>query len=174
MRIFLTGFMGSGKTYTGKRIAQAMNFDFLDLDELITDKEQMSIAQIFDKVGEGGFRKAERSALLSCVSLDKTIIATGGGTPCFFDNLEWMKSNGIVIYLEAAPNLLVSRLRGEMAHRPLIAGMEDEELHSFIQQKLEERSSFYEKSHIIYEQSTVSTSLSTNDLVDEIIQIIGH
>lgn len=174
MRIFLIGFMGSGKSYTGKRIAQAMNFDFLDLDELITDNEQMSISQIFDQVGEKGFRKAEHSALLSCTSLDKIIIATGGGTPCFYDNLEWMKSNGIVIYLKASPNLLVSRLKGEVAHRPLVAGMEDRELLEFIQNKLEERSSYYEKSHIIYEQGPDSSLLSTDDLIDQIIQVIGH
>lgn len=152
MKVFLLGFMGSGKSYSGKRLAEAFNLSFVDLDEYIETKEGRSIHEIFKKEGEAYFRKVERDSLKEMKDRKLTIISTGGGTPCFFDNMNWMNENGVTVFLETPPQLLAQRLQSAMANRPLLKGFSKEEVINFIEKKLEERNPFYHQTQILYEQ----------------------
>lgn len=150
--LFLIGFMGSGKSYWGKIIASRLVLPFLDLDEWIMEKQEKTIAQIFDEQGETGFRLIERDALRLLADLPVQVIATGGGTPCFFDNMDWMNQHGTTIFLNTPPTLLAERLRGEKEFRPLLRSVQDVDLLDFIIKKLEERAEFYLQANIILEQ----------------------
>jgi len=146
--IFLVGFMGVGKTTNGKKIAQALNSRFVDLDELFVEREGMSIAEYFKQYGENTFRLKEREILQNLHLPDPAIIATGGGAPCFFDNMEWMNKNGITIYLQMPAAALASRLAASKRHkRPLIQNLSEEEILRFINDKMLERHPFYAKAH---------------------------
>ncbi len=158
--IFLIGFMGCGKTYWGRLLAEKLSIPFLDLDDWITTNYGASIAHIFAEKGESGFRVLERDALRSLSELPKSIVATGGGTPCFFDNMDWMNSIGTTIYLKTAPALLVERLRHEKEFRPLIADLEDLDLQDFIIDKLAEREHFYLSAKVVLEQTAAKILLN--------------
>jgi len=144
--------MGSGKSFSGKRMAEKMNFDFIDLDEFIEKKEGRTIREIFEKEGEEYFRKVERESLLEMGKKENTIIAVGGGTPCFFDNMDWMNGNGKTIFLKTPVKILANRLEKAMENRPLLNGFSKKELKTFIKKKLKERNPFYKKSQIIFDQ----------------------
>ena len=146
--------MGSGKSYVGQRLAQNINADFIDLDDLIVENNGQSIPEIFQQHGENYFRVSESACLKSLKNAKNTVIALGGGTPCFFDNMEWINENGVSIYLKTNPNVLVERLKNETNQRPLIQQLEEAELLSFIQNKVAERSVFYEKAHLEYAVET--------------------
>lgn len=152
MRIFLIGFMGSGKSHIGKRLAPKMGYEFMDLDHLIETNAGKKISEIFKTEGEESFRQLESETLKSLGKKDKIIISTGGGTPCFFDNMEWMKKHGKTIFLDVVTPILVERLLPRTAHRPLLAGKSPEELTLFIEEKLEARRKNYEQSEIILVQ----------------------
>ena len=113
MKFFLIGFMGCGKTFVGKRIAQELDIPFYDLDEYISEKENMSISEIFEKKGEDYFRQVERMCLRDFGIIGDAVIACGGGTPCYFDNLEWINETGTSIYLQTPVELLAKRLKNE-------------------------------------------------------------
>jgi len=150
--IFLLGFMGCGKTHWGRLLAEKTGMPFLDLDERIATLSGKSISEIFTETGEPGFRVMERDALQSLVSLPTSIIATGGGTPCFFNNSDWMNEIGTTIYLKTSPTLLAARLHHEKEFRPLLAEVQEDDLHEFIAKKLEERERFYLQAKIVLEQ----------------------
>lgn len=119
--LFLIGFMGSGKTYWGKRLAEALSLPFIDLDYLIETGEGVSIANLFARTGEEAFRIIERRYLHSLAESPPSIIATGGGTPCFFNNLAWMRTHGVVLWLNVPFEVLWARLQGAEQHkRPLL------------------------------------------------------
>lgn len=151
MRIFLTGFMGSGKSYLGKLLATRLGFGFVDLDDLIEARMGMPIFQIFEQLGEPAFRKAEAECLRSLAVRGQIVVATGGGTPCFFENLNWMNENGVTIYLATSPLVLAQRLLSEKAKRPLLAHLQDNALKNFIEGKLTERREFYERCHLQFD-----------------------
>ena len=173
MRIFLVGFMGSGKTYTGKGLAQLLNLPFIDLDDYIEEKEGMAIKSIFKNKGEGYFRKIERNCLHEMTQFEAGIISCGGGTPCFFDNMKWINQNGCSIYLKAAPTLLTQRLLPEMDHRPVLKGHNKKSLETFIDQKLQERAVFYEMASVVIEQDQLQEDILVH-LKNHIKNIIGH
>ncbi len=150
--IFLIGFMGCGKTYWGRILAEKIGLPFLDLDDWISNNSGQSIAHIFSEKGEPGFRVMERDALQALAALPASIIATGGGTPCFFDNLDRMNEIGTTIYLKTPPTLLAERLRHEKEFRPLLAEVQDGDLHDFIAKKLEEREPYYRRAMVVLEQ----------------------
>lgn len=153
-KIFLLGFMGSGKSYVGRRLAQSINANFIDLDDLIVQKNGQSIPEIFQQHGEAYFRASESACLKSLENVKNTVVALGGGTPCFFENMEWINQNGVSIYLKTNPNILVERLKKETNQRPLIQQLKENELLAFIENKVEERSAFYEKAHLEYAVKT--------------------
>ncbi|MEM6318993.1 MAG: shikimate kinase [Bacteroidota bacterium] len=152
--IYLIGFMGSGKSYLGRQLAQLLSWEFLDLDDFLEANEGMKINRIFAEGGEQLFRDLEKNYLYATIDFTQTVIATGGGAPCFFDNLEWMNRHGQTVYLQASTDLLVKRLINETTHRPLLAGKTLEELQQFIDQKLLYRQSFYQKAAHIFTYQT--------------------
>ena len=152
MRIFLIGFMGSGKSYIGKRLAKSLGVSFIDLDDYLEKKESRSIKKIFEEEGEDYFRRKEEECLLEMDQFENVIIATGGGAPCFFDNSDWMNKNGITVYLKTPLKIIYKRLIEGREKRPLVQSLSDQELKDFIQKKLEARTLYYENVHIVYER----------------------
>ncbi|MFN0212697.1 MAG: shikimate kinase [Saprospiraceae bacterium] len=153
--VFLLGFMGCGKTHWGQLLAEKIHLPFLDLDDLISQKTGGSISQIFAEKGESDFRLLEREALRSLEGYSSSVIATGGGTPCFFDNIIWMNSVGTTIYLKTPPTLLAKRLRHEKEFRPLLSEVKDADLQAFIEKKMEEREPYYVRAKLLLEQNEI-------------------
>ena len=150
--IYLLGFMGSGKSYLGKCLSEKFNLNFLDLDQFIEDSTQLSIPQIFSSIGEEGFREQEANLLRKTTDFNQYIISCGGGTPCFHDNMKWIKDHGISIYLKTSEPLLFKRLNNQKTGRPLISSMSDDDLRHFISIKISEREKFYEQADYLYLQ----------------------
>ena len=140
--------MGSGKTTIGKALADQLDLPFIDMDDLIELRAKQSISQIFELKGEETFREIEQSSLKSLQNKTEGIIACGGGTPCFFDNMDWMKMNGLTIYLKYTPEQIIQHLKGETNHRPILSGKTEAELLQFIATHLKEREMFYGRAHV--------------------------
>ncbi len=151
MLIFLIGFMGSGKTTAGKMLAKKVNYDFADLDSLIEEREGMAITEIFAMKGEEYFREVEASVLESLFERKDLVVACGGGTACFHNNMQKMKSAGITVYLKVSPGMLAGRLAGEHSSRPLVAGMSGDKLRNHVRKLLAGREGWYRQSDIIYD-----------------------
>jgi shikimate kinase len=164
MKIFLIGFMGSGKTTAGKKLAYSLSYNYLDLDEFIEQQEQDSIRNIFEKKGEHYFREQEHEYLRKISGYDDCVISTGGGAPCFFDNMDYMNKAGLTVYLKMEPGQLVSRLKDGKEERPLIKDKDDQELLQFIKDKLNEREKHYAKAHLIVD----GFNLNLKELLDKI------
>lgn len=148
--------MGSGKTTLGKKLASYLNLDFIDLDQVIVKHIGMSIPDYFSEFGEQKFRELE-SRLLKEQGRQAAVISTGGGSPCFFDNMEWILKNGIAIYLYLTPKALHNRLQqSNIASRPALKGLQGDALLQFIEEKLNEREPFYRQAHIQIDQLNTS------------------
>ncbi len=166
MRIYLVGFMGCGKTRLGRHLAPAMDIQQIDLDHFIEESKFLTVPQIFEKYGEEGFRKIESEKLKEISSFENVLISTGGGAPCFFDNMDVMNASGVTVFLNVKPKKLAKRLLNSKNERPLIKGMEKEELINFIKMKLKDRKPFYKKAHL---------SLDPSDYeLEELIEIIKN
>jgi len=148
-KIFLIGFMGSGKTTAGKKLASSLRWDFIDLDELIEKDTGMQVAEIFSSKGEDWFRTVEAQALREAGKSGNTVISTGGGTPCFYGNMEFMIQNGLTIYLRMTPERLARRLARSSAGRPLLKNIGNKELPEYIRSKIAERDPWYSMAEII-------------------------
>lgn len=144
MKIFLIGFMGCGKSTLGKKLSAKLNVKLIDLDHQIETLTGGSVGDYFSTHGEDAFRKLESETLQTHPYPENCVIATGGGTPCFFDNMEWMNNNGITIYIEMTPLNLAKRLEKGMAKRPLLKDLTLEGVVGFIENKLAERDAFYQ------------------------------
>ena len=149
--------MGAGKTTVGKQLAKALNLLFYDLDWYIETRMHRKVAQIFAESGEEGFRAIERNMLHEVAEFENVVISCGGGTPCFFDNMDYMNRQGDVIYLKANPEVLYKHLMMGKTERPLIKGKSHEQLLDFINQQLEKREPFYTKA-----KYTLDVSLMDN------------
>lgn len=156
MKVFLIGFMGSGKTTIGKKLANYLKYEFVDLDKLIESKAGMSIVNYFEMHGESAFRQLERDTLQKTEFPENVIIATGGGAPCFGDNMEWMNKNGLVAYLSLSPKALASRLEHSKTDRPLIRHLKGDELINFISSKLQDREVFYNQAKYVVSASDLT------------------
>jgi shikimate kinase len=155
MIIFLVGFMGSGKSTLGRRLARKIDYPFTDMDEDIENEEQKTISDIFREKGEDYFRKLE-NAYLQKINNDKNlVIATGGGAPCFFNNMEVMNKKGVTIYLKMSPASLAFRLREAREHRPLLNEVSDQQLNDYVEQKLSKRENFYMQSKVVIKGENV-------------------
>ena len=148
-RIILIGFMGVGKTTLGKKVANKLNIPFIDSDHEIEAHYQKSIGQIFADQGESYFRKIEEEYIYALDLRDDFVLATGGGMPCFGKNMDLLNEIGTTFYLERSPKELTHRLVNAKTKRPLIVGMEEDELLSFVDHKLKEREEYYRKSNVI-------------------------
>lgn len=149
-KIFLLGFMGCGKSTFGKKLASKLNWNFIDLDDYIEEKEGERIVDIFKHRGEAYFRGLETKAVEATAKMKRTIISTGGGTPCFNNNIESINSLGLSVYIKLSPTVLKKRLLNETNKRPLLSGFNEDELLTFIVSKLAEREDDYLKSEIIF------------------------
>lgn len=167
MKIFLIGFMGSGKSYWGRRLSERLRMPFFDLDDQLEEHEGRPILEIFREKGEEHFRLLEKDLLhIITESHDSFVMACGGGTPCFYNNLDYMKQAGTVVWINLPPEQLFERLRKEKDHRPLIRDLSDDQLHSFILRKFADRKMYYD-------QADVHTDNDPLDL-DDLIQRIFH
>jgi shikimate kinase len=156
MTFFLIGFMGSGKTHWGKIWAEAYNLSFVDLDHVIEKREGKTIAEIFANVGEASFRQMEATVLRSFDGVKDTIVACGGGTPCFLENMRWMNGHGTTVYLSSEPTEIFNRVLKGQQKRPLLSKMNETELMVFIEQKLNERAPFYAAATVTLSTRTLS------------------
>ena len=147
MTIFLVGYMGCGKSTLGKKLAINLNYDFIDLDNYIEEQEGRTIKEIFADDGEEYFRKLERVYLHRVIDTENVVISSGGGTPCFFDNMDQMNEYGLTVYINMHPKALIPRLKLSELYRPLIDNMEGEELLDYVYKTLREREGFYHKAH---------------------------
>lgn len=145
MKIFLIGFMGCGKSTMGKKLAQKLGYTFIDLDQQIEKNLGTTIGEYFAAHGETAFRKIESETLKSFAYPANTVIATGGGAPCFFDNMDWMNENGLSMYIEMSPAALAKRLENGKEKRPLLRDLTEEQMVEFIENKLAERDVFYQR-----------------------------
>ena len=157
MKIFLIGFMGSGKTTSGKRLATALNYPFFDLDHQITAATGMSIPAYFAEHGEDAFRMLEKETLQTYAYPDDCVISTGGGTPCYFDNMNWMNRSGITVFIDMPPVALAKRLEQGKHKRPLLKDLDSDQLVEFIREKLNDRLPFYKDARVIINGVSLST-----------------
>ena len=133
-RILLVGFMAAGKTTLGNALARELNLQFVDLDHYIENRYHSSISKLFAERGEEGFRLIERNMLREVAEFENVVIATGGGTPCFFDNIDYMNTQGTTVFLDASIDTLFTRLTIARTQRPLVAGKTEDELRAYITQ----------------------------------------
>lgn len=164
-RIYLIGYMGSGKSTVGKELANRLGWSYLDLDQLIIDRNGLSIPEIFRRYGERIFRQLESSALVSTIEMDKAIIATGGGAPCYNDNIDILTANGTSIFLNGSIDTIVKRIQADTSVRPIVAEKNDEELRQFIEEHLAGRMTYYNQAN-----HTMDIDQSVSDIVDEILE----
>lgn len=142
--------MGAGKTTVGKALAKALNLQFYDLDWYIESRMHMTVKQIFDERGEEGFRKIEHNMLHEVAEFEDVVISCGGGTPCFFDNIDYMNQQGETVYLKATPDVLYGHLKMGRTVRPLLLNKTPDEVKDFVRRQLAEREPFYTKAkHVI-------------------------
>lgn len=174
MVIYLIGYMCSGKTTLGTLLKEIAGFTFTDLDQYIEAKEGCSINEIFSRKGEEEFRKIERATLKEVTEKIGGVIATGGGTPCFFDNMEYMKENGKVIYLNCSRQELLERLKIYKATRPLLKDKNDEELNEFIDSSLPKREPFYNNASIVIDADPLSTEEGAIETAKKVIGLISE
>lgn len=171
-RIILIGYMGAGKTTVGRQLAMALGLQFYDLDWYIEMRYHRTVAQIFAERGEEGFREIERNMLHEVAEFEDVVLSCGGGTPCFFDNMDYMNSLADTVYLKARPEVLAQHLKMGKVERPLIKGKTEEELLEYIRQSLEKREPFYTKAkHVLdvslldnYEKIKTSVQLLRDEL----------
>lgn len=141
--IFFTGFMGCGKTTWSRKLATHLGYEFIDLDHVLEEQAGMTIAEYFSSFGEEAFRRLESDVLKQTVYPSNTVVSTGGGLPCFFDNMDWMNTHGKTVYIQLSPKTLVDRLEKGKAKRPLLRDKHGDELLNFIASKLSEREPYY-------------------------------
>lgn len=167
MKIYLNGFMGTGKTHWGRLISQRLAIPFFDLDEQIVNAEGKSINDIFKEEGEEVFRMKEKEILhLITESHDSFIMACGGGSPCYFNNIEFMNERGTTVWVNTPQATLFSRLVREREHRPLVRELSDDQLRAFIQKKFSDRKIYYQQCRIIVDDEGIT--------VEKFIEKIFH
>lgn len=171
--IFLVGMPASGKSTLGKKIAKALKLSFVDLDKHIEQSEKMSISSLFNKKGETHFREMERYYLRSVIQKEKgLILSTGGGTACFFDNMEYMNMQGITLYLKAELSILIERNTKNKRFRPLFNNSNNEDIARKISQMLHERGPYYEKSKIWLCDETLINK--THSIDNQLLTKLNH
>ena len=173
-RIILIGYMGAGKTTVGKALSKAMGLQFYDLDWYIESRMRKTVAQIFAERGEEGFRLIERNMLHEVAEFEDVILSCGGGTPCFFDNMDYMNGQGETIYLKADPEVLYKHLLMGKIERPLLKNKTPEQLIDFIKEQLEKREPFYTKAKHVLDVSLMDNYEKIKISVNKILDLIGQ
>ena len=173
IRIILIGYMGAGKTTIGKTLAKQLGVPFYDLDWYIETRMRKKVKQIFDERGEEGFRIIEKNMLHEAAEFENVVIACGGGTPCFFDNMEYMVGQGDVVYLRGTPDVLFRHLKMGKGVRPLLLGKNDEELLEYIRENVRKREEFYTKANHIIDIPCMEDEDKIQETTDKIITALG-
>lgn len=173
IRIILIGYMGAGKTTVGKALAKDLGLMFYDLDWYIESRMRKTVAQIFKESGEEGFRNIERNMLHEVAEFEDVIISCGGGTPCFFDNMDYMNQQGETLYLQASPEVLSKHLKMGKSVRPLIVGKTEEELLQFINESLEKRNPYYTQAKHILNVDLMDNFEKIKITVDKAKELLG-
>ena len=149
-RIIFIGYMGAGKTTIGKALSKELDIPFYDLDWYIQTRMRKTVAQLFSERGEEGFRQVEYNMLHEVAEFEDVIISCGGGTPCFFDNIDYMNRQGETVYLKATPEVLYGHLKMGKSVRPLLIGKTENELLTHIEQQLSVREHYYKQAkHVL-------------------------
>jgi shikimate kinase len=169
-KLFLIGYMGSGKTTVGKELAKKLNLQFIDVDLFIENRYHKSISAIFEEKRETGFREIERKALHELVDFENVVISTGGGLPCFFDNMDVMNQAGTTVYLKVSVEELSERLSAGKQKRPLIKDKDREEMKNFIATHLEKREMFYNQATFIFESDDLFSNKDFSDKIEQFIE----
>ena len=165
MKIFLIGFMGCGKTHWGKLLSEKLGMPFFDLDDKIAEHEGRSIADIFKIQGEEHFRLLEKDVLhILTESHESFVMATGGGTPCFYNNIDYLKKQGTVVWINCSTELLYQRLVKEKAERPLISNIADDQLKNYIVKKYSGRKIYYQQANVILPEEIISLENMVNKI----------
>lgn len=172
-RIYLIGYMGAGKTTLGKAFARAMGLTFVDLDWYIEERFHKTIRQIFVERGEDGFRELEKRMLHEVADFENVVISVGGGTPCFFDNMDYMNETGKTVFLDVDIQVLFRRLRVARQQRPLLAEKTDEELKTFICEAIEKRLSFYSQAKYVFNGERLETRHQINQSVERLKELLN-
>lgn len=171
-RIFLLGYMGAGKTTLGKELAQSLGLKFIDLDQFIQSRYQKTISQLFEEYGESGFRNIEKCMLNEVGEIENVVVSAGGGTPCFYDNMDYMNKVGDTVYLKATPEALTERLETCKEKRPLIKDKNKEELYSFVKENLEQRELHYSKAKFIFKTDNLVNRDEIDEYVSQLIKLM--
>lgn len=171
-RIILTGYMGAGKTTIGRQLAQELGLMFYDLDWYITSRMRRTVQQIFEESGEESFRKVERAMLHEVAEFEDVVLSCGGGTPCFFDNMEYMNGLGETVYLKAEPEVLCAHLRMGKGVRPLLLNKTPEEVEAFVKEQLKQREPFYLKAKHVLDVNVLDTGDKIKLSVEKIKQML--
>lgn len=159
--------MGSGKSTAGKKLSKLLRLRFIDLDYYIEQKEKLSVQSIFDNFGESVFRKMEQTSLNEIITNQKnTVVSLGGGTVCYENNLELIKSNGLLIFIELPAESIAYRLEKSKVQRPLINNLKGAELVGFINEKLNQRKNFYDKSHLTVSGLNVTPQILQQKIIE--------
>ena len=172
-RIILIGYMGAGKTTIGKALSKELGIIFYDLDWYIENRMRKTVSQIFAERGEEGFRKIEYNMLHEVAEFEDVIISCGGGTPCFFDNMDYLNQQGQVVYLKAEPEVLYKHLLMAKVERPLIKGKSQEELLTFISEQLKRREPFYSKARYTLDVSLMDSYDKINISVAKLRELLA-
>lgn len=172
IRIFLIGYMGAGKTTLGKAFAREMGLTFVDLDWYIEERFHKTIRQLFTEMGEDGFRELEKRMLHEVADFENVVISTGGGTPCFFDNMEFMNSKGSVVFLDVDVKVLFRRLKVAKQQRPLLAQKNDGELMEFIVDALEKRLPMYGKARYVFNGERLEDRHQIKESVERLKELL--
>lgn len=168
--IILTGYMCAGKTTVGRALAKELGLSFYDLDWYIEERFHTKVAKIFAEEGEERFRDMERRMLHEAAEFEDIVLACGGGTPCFFDNIDYMNRTGETFYLKASPETIVQHLALSRGERPLLKGKSPDELRDFVARQLEEREPFYSKASHIVDVNVLDSFDKINLVVESIIR----
>ena len=172
-RIILIGYMGAGKTTVGKALSKELGMPFYDLDWYIESRRRKKVPEIFAEMGEEGFRSIEHNMLHEVAEFEDVIISCGGGTPCFFDNIDYMNRQGEVVYLKATPEVLYRHLQMGKTERPLLKGKSHDELISFIREQLTYREQFYLKARHVIDVSLMDNYEKIAITIDKLKKILA-
>ena len=171
--IIIIGDMGAGKTTVGKALAKELGIMFYDLDWYIESRMHKTVKQIFDESGEDGFRQIEHNMLHEAAEFENIVLSCGGGTPCFFDNMDYMNQLGETVYLKASPETLYAHLKMGKGVRPLLLNKTPEEVQVFIREQLQKREPFYEKAKHIFDVNVMDNFDKINETVAQIRQLLN-
>lgn len=172
IRIFLIGYMGAGKTTLGKAFSRTMGLTFVDLDWYIEERFHKTVGQLFAECGEDRFRELEKRMLHEVGDFENVVISTGGGTPCFFDNIEYMNAAGETVFLNVDINVLFRRLRVAKQQRPLLAQKNDEELMEFITNALQKRLEYYTKAKHVFNAEKLEDRHQIKESVERLKELL--